>query len=102
MKIWYEIEDMGEGLAEEDADPSDAPGTAQACPVEVWEWFNDETRCEAGLVGRFPNPRLAELFVMTLNDRLHAEGRGLIFPRDARQTAVDRFHAVTPEDQTVH
>jgi len=96
-EIWYEIEDAMEAALEEIEQRVHAE-----CRWEVWEWTRDESTNEGALVGRFPSRRLAQLFIAALQDRMERTGRGIVYPRDAQQTAMEAFDAMDVADSTVH
>jgi hypothetical protein len=97
MDIWYEVEDALETASDEAERQVHAE-----CRFEVWEWCANENFSEAGLLARFPNRRLADLFIKSLNDNLHSTGRGMLYPKDYRQTVLDRFYAADQSDSSVH
>ncbi len=97
MRIWYEIEDALE-TSFEDVERD----IHQECRFEVWEWCSMNDDPEATLVGRFCTRRLAELFITQMEDEVAQSGRGVHYPQDARQKALDAFHMISPGDSTIH
>ncbi len=97
MRIWYEIEDALETCFE-DIERS----IHSECRFEVWEWAELPNGSEASLTGRFPTRRLAELFICQLEDEAAKTGRGIHYPLDERQKALDLFHAADQSSNTVH
>ncbi len=97
MRIWYEIEDALETCFEEAE-----RAIHGECRFEVWEWAALESGNEASLVGRFTTRRLAEMVIAGLEDEFEQSGRGIHYPRDDRQRALDDFHLASLNDSTVH
>lgn len=97
MRIWYEIEDALETCFE-DLEKA----IHRECRFEVWEWAELETGAEAGLVGRFATRHLAERYASHLETETGETGRGIHYPRDDRQRAMDAFHTAESSDNTLH